>query len=221
MKECSLNGVPGTALLLGVGGHRVIITDKTTQCQDTVDVKVICISNDVVKSNVLVGQQDTMKLDLTELQGKLVEIKMINIEGSTGEYADLHLIKGTNSISCNGIEEGYEKACFVVVDDSGITDTTYFEINVYSRSATPIALDDTLRVHRNTVGYVYPIKNDTMIGHYQGLHIVKNASHGTVQITKDGMVIYTPNHNYCGVDKITYELCGSGGCGLATIYIVV
>ena len=60
-----------------------------------------------------------------------------------------------------------------------------------------------------------------MIGHYQGLHIVKNASHGTVQITKDGMVIYTPNHNYCGVDKITYELCGSGGCGLATIYIVV
>ncbi|MBK8721383.1 MAG: gliding motility-associated C-terminal domain-containing protein [Saprospiraceae bacterium] len=221
MKECSLNGVPGTALLLGVGGHRVIITDKTTQCQDTVDVKVICISNDVVKSNVLVGQQDTMKLDLTELQGKLVEIKMINIEGSTGEYADLHLINGTNSISCNGIEEGYEKACFVVVDDSGITDTTYFEINVYSRSATPIALDDTLRVHRNTVGYVYPIKNDTMIGHYQGLHIVKNASHGTVQITKDGMVIYTPNHNYCGVDKITYELCGSGGCGFATIYIVV
>jgi len=221
MKDCNLNGVPGTALLLPVGGHRIIITDKTTQCQDTVDVKVICISNDVYISNVLVGQVDTMKLDLSELQGRLSDIRKVNVEGATGEYADIQIIKGTNLLVCNAIEEGFERACVIVSDDKGFEDTTYFEVKIYPRYTSPIALDDSMKVNRNSVGYKYPISNDTLIGHFNGLKVVGNPLHGKVQITNDGMIIYTPSHNYCGADQIKYELCGTGGCVNAVIYITV
>ena len=78
-----------------------------------------------------------------------------------------------------------------------------------------------MKVNRNTVGYKYPITNDTLIGHFKGLKVVGNPLHGKVQITNDGMIIYTPSHNYCGADQIKYELCGSGGCVNAVIYITV
>jgi gliding motility-associated-like protein len=164
-----------------------------------------------------VGQRDTFKLDIAEMQGKVVGVKRIPVAGSAGEYADIQLIDGSYSIVCEAIEEGTDAVSFVLVDQDGIADTTRIEVKVYSRAATPTAVDDQVRIAKNTVAMINPEQNDVLVGKTNVVRLLSAPAHGTVQVMKDGMVMYTPNANFTGKDELVYELCNEAGCAQARI----
>ncbi len=97
-------------------------------------------------------------------------------------------------------------------------------INVTPVNDGPVALNDTLSVLRHTVS-----KSNVLINDYdvEGDSIIVNTQlksspiHGQASLTSDGVVTYTSDRYYRGMDSLVYEICDMGtpsGCSRATVF---
>ena len=87
----------------------------------------------------------------------------------------------------------------------------------------PVAEDDSTSTPQDTAVSIPVLVNDSdPDGDPLTVGVLTNPTNGTVTVTPDGEVIYTPTTGFTGTDTFTYEVCDSNGvCDPATITVDV
>ncbi|PIE65338.1 MAG: hypothetical protein CSA24_02780, partial [Deltaproteobacteria bacterium] len=120
--------------------------------------------------------------------------------------------------------EGTDTFIYTVCDPSGLCDEATVTLNVGSGNTNPDALDDVATVTEDTAVTIDVLDNDGDPDGDQNLTVTSAgpAEHGTVEVTPDGTVVYTPDPDFNGTDTFTYTVCDDhGGCDTATVTVTV
>jgi VCBS repeat-containing protein len=104
-------------------------------------------------------------------------------------------------------------------------DTATATITITGVNDSPIAARDSANTNEDTAVNINVLANDTDIDATDVLSvfsIVDAPDHGTVIINSDKTLTYTPNTNYNGSDKLTYQISdGNGGFSNAVVDLTV
>lgn len=128
----------------------------------------------------------------------------------------------TPSGSFNGRDTIYYTICDQF--DPPLCDDAYVVITV--TNAVPNAANDEATMDANTSITINLLDNDSDPNEDQVIFLssVSGASNGTIVDEGDGVIIYTPNPGFFGVDSFSYEICDNGSpiqCSTAWVYITV
>jgi uncharacterized repeat protein (TIGR01451 family)/gliding motility-associated-like protein len=217
----------GTELTLSNGVHQLIFIKKDG-CRDTSTVKVACTTARLIKDTVYVAQKDTVCLDVAELIGDIKAIKNI-WPNKSGEHAKFELIPNSRCVTCLGVEAGgTEEAAYVIEDNKGVFDTTYFQITVLERKQTvpsPEAVADATTTKEGEVMILDVLANDKLGGaKLTSIKIVQQPKNGSVTVDQLNRVVFAPNPDFCNDDEdesFSYQICTVGGCDEAPVTIKV
>lgn len=85
------------------------------------------------------------------------------------------------------------------------------------------ANDDILYIYENTISYSPVLNNDySSIGFEKvSMTIIKQASHGSSEVSSDKTIKYTPEYRFVGKDEIGYRICLNNQCVDATLFIEI
>jgi len=180
---------------------------------------------DVVYNNEIVAINDTVVTGAEE---------PINIEVLANDY-DPENEMDTSSVQItvkpkNGLAEiladgsvqyipmkgfaGVDSFTYRICDSGLPTSCAYANvlITVEDRNLAVVANDDYAYTSEGTSSKISVLKNDTDPDgtiNPASLIISKQPLHGTVAVGNDGVVTYTPNAQFFGVDSFTYRVCDS------------
>lgn len=121
---------------------------------------------------------------------------------------------------------GTDTFTYTISDGRGGTDTATVTVNVTSVADAPDAVDDLYVTPEDTPLFVPApgvLLNDTDgDGDTLTVTAFSDPPNGTVVVSPDGSVSYTPDANFNGVDSFTYTISdGNGGTDTATVTVNV
>jgi len=121
---------------------------------------------------------------------------------------------------------GQDAFTYLVDDGSGLTYLGWVRISVASVNDPPVATPDSISVDEDEVLTLDPsaiLGNDSDVdGDALTVSLVNDVSHGTLSLSSNGAITYTPDADYSGSDSFTYQVDdGQGGVDTATVAIVV
>ncbi|MCC6584258.1 MAG: tandem-95 repeat protein, partial [Chitinophagales bacterium] len=133
---------------------------------------------------------------------------------------------GSYTYSPNPNFNGKDTFSYEVCDIDNDCSTAIVVITVNSVNDVPVARNDVNSTSEDTPVSGSVIGNDTLSGDGGNLWtligIDGGASNGVVTMNPDGSYIYTPNHDFNGVDVFTYKLCDiDNDCSIATVTIFI
>ncbi len=218
---------PGSAFLeLPEGASIIVATRLSDQFRDTLTALTACVTPDYFETTIEVNQRDTVLLNLTELPGTVTGVVCTHaVENDPAALVES--IEGLNAVQISGLRPGAMKACVVVSDDYGISDTTWVQVTVRGDVETVLHFDTLYAAFETKVsGNV--LANDVLSAKVKSLEIVDNAKHGYAEVNPDFTVTYTPHAGYCnqsvnaGPDKFFYEVClDDGRCHTSVVFVEV
>jgi hypothetical protein len=115
----------------------------------------------------------------------------------------------------------------VVVLDNGLpvlSDTVYFDITIFDRNRSPIAINDTIMLVEDSSSTIYVLENDSdPDGDQLTLLDVYSPNNGTVFVNwSESYIIYTPNNQFFGTDSLEYIIHdGKSAFDTATVYLTI
>ncbi len=125
---------------------------------------------------------------------------------------------------------GRDSICLVVCDNGtpALCDTTKIRIIVDPVNDKPVAINDTFNIIEDqiAVGNIRNNDSDPDAGDTLTVTQITTPLHGTVTVSTNGGIVYTPNSNFFGTDSFIYRVCDKGIpspvlCDTATVYINV
>jgi gliding motility-associated-like protein len=120
------------------------------------------------------------------------------------------------------MDQGIERACFLLTDELGNADTTYLEVTVLAKKALyPVAVGDKGDVQQGNTVTINVLSNDVLNGNMEKLSIAIQPQHGEAKVDANSRVVYTPNKGYCGQDDLTYTVCNENGCDSTLVKITI
>lgn len=128
---------------------------------------------------------------------------------------------GTIIYTPNSGFSGTDTFTYTVCDPGGLCDDG--TVTVMVDNATPNAEGDSATTPTGTAVAIPVLANDSdPNGDTLTIQNVTDASNGTVSISPDGTIIYTPDPGFSGDDRFTYTVCDtSGNCSTATVTVKV
>jgi len=92
-----------------------------------------------------------------------------------------------------------------VVSDSVLTDTATVDVTVTCVNDAPVAVDDSATTEEDTATAIDVLANDTDVdGDSLSIESATTPSHGSVLVTFEDTLLYTPDPDYNGADSFTY-----------------
>lgn len=213
----------GAAIMLPPGSYNIVLTDTVSGCTQAFTGLVTCVTTDVLTDEVLIGDVDTLCVDLSELPGTPVSVSN-SCPGSGGQVVSFAI--AGNCIYYLGLEEGDDSACIVVCDNLGVCDTTLLFVNAIEDPLIflpPVAVPDAVVTGQGQPVAVQVLQNDTGKG-LSPVTIVNPPNHGEVFVLPDQHINYVPDEGYCSdttPDSFTYAICNPGGCDTAVVMVLV
>lgn len=124
----------GTSMDFEPGMHQLIVFDNANSLQDTLIVHLQCLIPPPPMFVTDTVQADSLPfilcLDTSELVGNFDTV-FNACPDESGTFVSFYLATGTLCVKYQGMLcGGTESACYVVCDDLGLCDTTYFEVTV-------------------------------------------------------------------------------------------
>ena len=212
----------GLNVKLNVGTH-ILIFKTTTGCYDTIEVKIVCASPmpQTIETMMVINTKDSIALQTNELAGTRFTLRKIS--SSTVGSVDYIVLPGTMIVTRSAKAMGQDNATYVVSDEYGFTDTTYFKTEVVSRTATrrPLAVNDIVESVKGKSIFIDVMQNDSVLGTFKSLSIVSKPKNGSAVLTSDNRIAYVPTNGFCGKDEMKYALCNGNGCDTGTVSISV
>jgi len=101
----------------------------TTTLIITVDNSVCDRPSETILDTILINFSRTVCLDTTQLPGRVVSIENL-CPGDSGMSVDFEFDETTYCVTYNGIAVGQDEACFLLRDEFGNVDTTFFKVSV-------------------------------------------------------------------------------------------
>jgi len=107
---------------------------------------------------------------------------------------------------------GTDGFTYTVADGTGYTTTASVNVTVVSRPDAPVAGDDAFTLFEDTRLVARLDANDSDVDSSTRTYtVVAGPEHGQVEITADGVVTYTPDREYAGIDRIVYRVTDPDG----------
>jgi len=122
---------------------------------------------------------------------------------------------------------GSEKFSYQIADGKGGFDSGEVHINVLaspdSQNSNPSASDDFITTASGRTVQTNILRNDLDAdGDTLTTSIIEGPENGTVSLSDDGSLKYTPLNGFSGIEKVTYSIDdGNGGQDTAMVYITV
>jgi large repetitive protein len=221
--QLNTNIVPQATILdIPRGQSTLVFIKQSTGCADTLRVNAACLTPQYIETAMLVGAKDTFCLATNELMGSRYRVS--KLVAGTNTYARYSDLSGTVCVSRLGLAVGTEKTTYVISDEYGFNDTTYVTTHVYARAVKrPRAFADFASTIKSQPVLIDVMSNDSLNTNNGRINIVAKPKHGTVIVTSDMRIIYTPDINYCSTqpEVFSYELCNTGGCDTAQVQVTV
>lgn len=202
-----------TVKIIGCNDAPVAADDHATTDEDTVAV-----------FNLLANDTD---VDATDVL-RVVEVDASALAGSLTVHPD-----GTATYDPRGSfdhlragQTAHESFSYTISDSHGETSTATVELTIEGVNDAPVAGTDFFTGYE-TVGFFASlaslVANDSDVeGDPLSILDVGNAVNGTVGLTPDGYVVFTPTSGYTGLAGFQYLLAdGEGGYALGDVYVDV
>ena len=121
---------------------------------------------------------------------------------------------------------GTDTLTYTISDGNGGSDTATVTINVTESNDTPDAVNDTYTTNEDTVLNIAPVgvlvNDNDPDGDTLAVTSFTQPANGSVTISSNGSLQYTPDANFNGTDTLTYTISdGNGGSDTATVTIIV
>ena len=189
-------------------------------------VTVVDIRPATVCDTVFVGMTKHFCLDTTELPGNF---SWFDDACATlnDEHVDFFFLPDSLCVEYTGLGTGRDSACFVLCDDQGFCDTTYFCIAVEPYPGPPIAHDDLFCTPGTPMGtpvVLDVLANDTIFGGLQHIEIVEQPASGDAVaiLNLDRSITLIPSPPFCArVESFTYRVCNPNTCDTATVQVCI
>ena len=137
---------------------------------------------------------------------KITLIKVTDPANGTAEIVE-GKVKYTPDQNYNGPDE----FTYTIVDSNGKEDTAVVNITVNPVDDLPVANDDAATTEEDTPITVDVLANDSdPDGPVTINDILEQPTHGTAEIV-EGKIVYTPDANYFGEDKLKYQIIDEQG----------
>lgn len=141
------------------------------------------------------------------------------IDGDFGEF----VINADQTISFtpnDGLEAGEYIFQYIACDDADSTlcetASVLLAIGQEASNQAPIAVNDTIPVEAMTSIFFNVTDNDSdPNGDDLTSKFGSEPSNGEVDVDDDGLIFYTPNNDFTGIDYFTYIICDTGNPALA------
>lgn len=205
----------GVSIELSPGTYEIIAQNKDG-CSDTSMLNLQCRT--VIKRSVSAIQGVEGKHCLP-VNGKSSEYDFIITEDRSAPYIDVQGIE-EGCVKFKAIMPGTSRlkleACNLKTNDC---DVIQVDIEVYARESVkpPRAVSDLFGIAFNGQRMVDIAFNDKVVGNITSLKIVSEETKGSTKIDALNRLHYTAATEWCGNDKIEYEICNEGGCDRATV----
>ena len=118
---------------------------------------------------------------------------------------------------------GTDIVTYTVTDPTGLTDTATVTFTVDPVNDAPVAVDDELVTDEDTPLTINVLGNDSD-PEGQPITVVDatDPANGTISLSADGTLTYTPNPDFNGTDEMTYTIADADGVtSTATVFITV
>jgi gliding motility-associated-like protein len=214
----------------GVAGYDtacIVVCDELGICDTTYYIITVVPTPDTVVLNLILGQDSTLCIPISELPTSLVSIS-VGTNCDLLDSADL-IISGLDT--CVLIVPGAlgsDTTCIVICDSLGFCDTTYIIVNVIDGIEPPIAVNDTVATITQT-GDAPPfapnpininvLSNDTIPGSLISISVITPPLGGTAIVLPDGTIDYTQLEKCPYIDSFSYEICNGAGCDTAWVFL--
>ena len=180
-------------------------------------------SPEVVLDTIIVGETLTYCIDTTELSGNVTVFDNLCFDLSGNEVS--FVLDSTNwCVIATGLAAGIDTACIIICDVEGICDTTTF---IYTSlppiSGSPVAINDLDTTTQQAQVVILVFNNDILPLGPTDFGIVAGTAPagGVVDQIGTGVLSYTPDEGFCGLDSFQYYVCIGEFCDTATVYVLV
>ena len=139
--------------------------------------------------------------------------------------------KGTLSLNADGgftytpgaNVNGSDAFTYRVSDGTADSNTATVTLTIGAINDAPVAENDTATTPDETAVAIPVLVNDSDVdGDSLSVISIGAVAHGSVDISADGRIIYTPDPEYYGADTLTYTISdGHGGTATATVNVTV
>jgi gliding motility-associated-like protein/uncharacterized repeat protein (TIGR01451 family) len=218
-----------TMIWVKTGRHTLTFVDARTGCMDTAVVLGACVNPTTIIRTINVGQSETFCLERNELLGTRASSRSITPTPLANVNFSLNPI--THCVTFTGLANGNQNAAFIICDEFGICDTTYFYITVRTGLRVPVlrpdAKDDTATTTMGRPVVIYVLNNDSTYTNANTappvVTVLLNPQHGTATVNNWGQILFVPDANYCSAtpDRMMYVVCNGRSCDTATVRINV
>ncbi len=217
----------GWGLQAGTDTICMLMTDATGQATLTrLIVTVVAILPTTFCDTIYTGMTRHLCLDTSELPGTFSwyddACATLN-----GQQVDFFFLPDSACVEYTGLAPGQDSACFVLCDERGFCDTTYFCITVAPYYGPPVAHDDLFCAPGTPMGtpiVLDVLANDTLYGGLQQIEIVAQPASGDAVaiLNLDRSITLIPQPPFCArVESFTYRVCNSSACDTATVQVCI
>ena len=215
----------GTKITFETGAHKLVVTNPTTGCADTLYAFYQCVTPEIITENIKVGQTDTTCIKVDQLFGNKAVSIINTIPNTAGSAATFTFSADKKCLIYTGVKVGTDTAIIIACDAKKICDTTIVYVNV----GTIIPVPNTPKIYRDTliVGLGAELCIDTAFAQGQAIKSFQNictTNSGNNVTFKLNPVTYCIEYNattVVGVDTACIVTCTATKCDTTIMYIVV
>lgn len=169
----------------------------------------INLSNLVIQESLLSGGlvAITSANDIDLAQTLSISLIPSSLNNSSFSISGNNLL--LNTVLDYAVQNTYQIS-LIVNDGQGCTLSDTFSITVNDVSFAPVAVNDTFQVTEDVLLPLTVLMNDTDYDNDinpSSLTILAAPLHGTYTILPNGVINYTPNLNFFGMDSLVYSIC--------------
>ena len=137
---------------------------------------------------------------------------------TTGAYTFFHNDSAIQSLSSNATE-----TFTLTVTDSYAITQAQLDIDIVAVNDMPQANSDSATTDQDTAVVISALANDTDAENDTlSITSTTDPSHGSVSISEDNQILYTPEADYTGTDSFDYTISdGNGGTDTATVNVTI
>ena len=202
-------------------GQTLRIVHRDNDCADESDLVYRCRESSVVFDTLLVGELRSYCVEPAGLLGEATRAEAVC--PTTGDLLEVVTTETPLCFDLAAVGAGSERVCYVVCDDAGACDTTFYEIAIgYPLRADLAAFDDSLFAVAGREHAFALVANDFLTSNEYTVTVLDGPVYGAASVDAAGTLTYRAPETACDqVDSLSYSLCVDTTCRTAVARIAV
>ncbi len=206
-----------STIVLMPGKHK--LTYRQAECVDTASVEVVCATVRERSITAIRGIDATHTLPFS---GSADQYDVTILEDNSAGLLEIRSLEGPRVNFTTMISGEASLLVDLCHQPTGSCERYQLRFEIVNREDVkpPSAAKDLYVVAYNGQRMFNILSNDEVIGEVSALTL-KSSTEGVARIDQMNRLHYTAPKDWCGEEKILYEVCNTGGCDTASVVIQV